>query len=288
MAWTSVYGFFLLDGKIIGEFNKHENADIYPTHPSWSVAFADWIPAALIAHGADDYVIVHDRTLRGYGFTRTDMRRNADDTDYIVHSIDAFDTIAPNVLPAIQHGHSKHLTHDAEAVIDIHSDRCERLQLEEDMVVRDTLRLNDPDLSPEDRNDLSRCQDNSKKRRNAISDKLTSGFAKFARASIGKAMIDGLGLGNHGEPLQTAQKADAVALLLVPLITDEFNVAGVKADGSKERNVDDNAREAAIQNILTNLRADFGKSDSDRIIPKNLEVADLDATYTLLKTASGG
>ena len=284
MATTSTRGFFLLDGKIIGEITKHDRPD-RPDHPIYSVAFADWIPAALIAHGADDYVVMASQernALRGHGFTR---KTDSDPSD---HSIDAFNTIAPNVLPAIQHGHSKHLTHDAEAVIDIHSDRRERLQLEEDMVVRDTLRLNNPDLSPADRNDLSRCQDNSKDRRNAISDKLTSGFAKFARASIGKAMIGGLGLGNHGEPLQTAEKADAVALLLVPLITDEFNVAGVKADGSKERNVDDNAREAAIQNILTNLRADFGKTDSNRIIPKNLEVADLDATYALLKTASSG
>ena len=285
MAWTTTHGFFLLDGKIIGEFNKTDNIADRPDHPIFGVAFADWLPAALITHGADDYVVMASQernALRGHGFIR---KAESDPAD---HSIDSFDTIAPNVLPAIQHGLSKHLTHDAEAVIDIHSDRRERLQLEEDMVVRDTIALNDPNLSPDDRNDLSRCQDNSKKRRNIISDKLTSGFAKFARASIGKAMIDGLGLGNHGEPLQTAQKADAVALLLVPLITDEFNVAGVKADGSKERNVDDDAREAAIQNILTNLRADFGKADSNRIIPKNLEVADLAATYALLKTASGG
>ena len=286
MAWTITHGFFLLDGKIIGEFNKPDAAADYPTHPIYSVAFADWIPAARLTHGADDYVVMASQernALRGHGFTRTDMRRNADDTDYIVHSIDAFDTIAPDKRDDLRHALTKHHSSDVRSDLNAYTALycAYRAANREHTRAVDALARLTPDNI--DYAEALRNEADVKADRNQIQERLDEHEPHWLKVLIGEAVITGYG---HGNYTITGENIDAFAESLATLAS-----ADIESDRASKRltRPDPVFRHNLGELIAENIRKDEKiTDDSIRTIPKNLEVADLAATYALLKTASSG
>ena len=279
MALIYTRGYFFADGEIVAPLS-HRFRDDNP-HLTYT-PFAEWLPAALITHNADDYLAMEwswpeFAAYEGFHFTR---KAESDPAD---HSIDSFDTIAPDKRDDLRDALTEHHESDVRSDLNTYTALYRAYCIAERDHRAQVRRL--APLSPSDSDYAEALSDeaDAKADRNDLQDSLDKHEPHWLKVLIGDAVITGYG---HGNYTITGENIDAFAESLATLAS-----ADIESDRASNRltRPDPVFRHNLGELIAENIRKDEKiTDDSIRTIPKNLEVADLAATYALLKTASSG